>query len=119
MEPSVALMIEVTPGLPLPPWLPSGHVTVEPAPSFQIEPAAFVRYVVKFCVVPELSERRAIVIFVDGSFTPGLSAAIAGSFQVVMSPWKILASVGGVNFRGLVTPDTLYDTVMGAVTVGT
>ena len=50
----------------------------------------------KFWVVPELSDRRAMVIFVAGSFTPGLSAAIAASFQVVMLPWKIFAMVGAV-----------------------
>src|SRR4051812_35963806 len=107
-----------TPGLPFPPWLPSGQVTAEAVPSFQTDPAAFVRKPVKFWVVPELSDRRAIVIFVDGSFTPGLSVAIAASFHVLMSPWKISARVAAVNFNGFVTPDRLYDTVMGAVTVG-
>src|SRR4051794_26489450 len=119
MAPSVDFTIDETPGLPLPPWLPSGQVTVDPEPSFHTEPAAFARYPVKLCVVPELSERRAMVIFVDGSLTPALSAAMARSFQVVTSPWKIFASVAAVNFSGLLTLETLYDTVIGALTVGT
>ena len=64
---------------------------VEALPSFQALAAAFFRYSEKFCVVPEESERTAGVIAVHGRLTPGLSALIAGSFQVVMLPWKMFA----------------------------
>ena len=37
-------------------------------------------------MLPELSARCSVTIFVDGSDTPGLSLAIAGSFQVVILP---------------------------------
>ena len=82
-----------TPALPLPPWVPDGQLIVELAPSFQSAGAALVRKVVKFCVVPELSDRRATVMFVLGSVAFGLSAAIAGSFHFVIVSWKILAIV--------------------------
>ena len=45
-------------------------------------------------LVPELSERRTTVILIFGSFTPGFSAAMAGSFQRVILPRKMPASVG-------------------------
>ena len=86
-------------------------------PSVQVEGAAFVRKVVKFCVVPELSERCATVIVVLGSFAFGLSALIAASSQVVIWPWKILAIVSAESLRPF-TPGRLYDTVIGATTVG-
>ena len=44
----------------------------------------------KFCVVPEESERTAMVIGVLGRVTPGLSAAIAELFHVVILAWKML-----------------------------
>ncbi len=61
----------------------------------------------KLKVVPELSERWAIEIFVLGSETPGLSLAIAGSFQVVIWPMKILASVGPSMCSRFLTPGRL------------
>ena len=72
----------------------------------------------KFDVVPEPSLRWATTIGVLGRVAPGLSAAMAGSFQVVISPWKILASVFGLELAARSTPLRLYDTVMGAATVG-
>ena len=71
----------------------------------------------KFAVVPEPSERCTTVIFVLGSFALGFSAAIAGSSQVVITPWKILAVVSPESLRPF-RPETLYDTVIGATTVG-
>ncbi len=59
-------------------------------------------------VVPELSERWAIVIAVLGSDTPLLSAAIAGSFHLVICPMKIFASVGPSMCRRFLTPGRLY-----------
>ena len=49
----------------------------------------------KFAVVPESSERLTGVIAVSGSVASGLSAAIAGSFQVVIFWSKIPAIVSG------------------------
>ena len=37
-------------------------------------------------VVPEPSERRTTVMAASGSATPGFSAAIAGSFHLVILP---------------------------------
>ena len=52
-----------------------------------------VQYAVKFCVVPDESERTAMVIaWLGRPLLP--SAAIAGSFQLVILSEKILASVG-------------------------
>ena len=48
----------------------------------------------KFAVVPEESERWAMVIAVLGRLTPGLSAVIAGSFHVVILPEKMFAMTG-------------------------
>src|SRR5689334_1376414 len=93
-----------TPGFPLPPWVPDGQLIVLDAPSFQPAGSALARKVVKFCVVPELSERRATVIDVLGSVTPGLSAAIAGSFHFVIWAWKIFDRVVPENFSCFETP---------------
>ena len=58
--------------------------------------------------MPDPSERCAIVIFVDGSDTPLFSFAIAGSFQVVILPRKMLASVGPSMCNRFLTPGRLY-----------
>ena len=50
-------------------------------------------------VVPEPSERCTTVMPVAGSLTPGLSAAICGSFQVLIEPAKMLATTGPESFR--------------------
>ena len=50
-------------------------------------------------MVPEESERRAMVIAVLGSLTPELSDVIAGSFHFVILPWKMFAMTGGVSCR--------------------
>ena len=60
----------------------------------------------KLSVVPESSARCTAWMASDGSVTPGLSAAIAGSFQLAMVPAKIPASTCGVRIR-LSTPDRL------------
>src|ERR1700757_2950276 len=90
---------------------------VLPVPRVHVEGAALVRYKVKLAVVPDPSERCTLVIEVDGNLTPGLSAAMAGSSQVVILFWKIPAMVAGPSVS-LDTPDRWYDTVMGAATVG-
>ncbi len=60
----------------------------------------------KFCVVPDSSERLTGVMRVSGSSTPLLSLAIAGSFQVVISWLKILATVSASSFSSS-TPSRL------------
>src|ERR1700728_974089 len=106
MAPGVDLMICATPGLPLPARAVDGHLIVELLPSFHTLGTASLRNKVKFCVVPEESERTASVIAVLGRVTPGLSAAICGAFHLVIVPWKIPAMAAGSSFR-LVTPDRL------------
>ena len=68
-------------------------------------------------MVPEESERRAMVIGVLGRLTPGLCAAIAELFHVVILAWKMLAMTGADSFRFL-TPGRLYETVIGPITSG-
>src|SRR5450759_1011375 len=78
---------------------------------------AKLRYVVKLSVVPESSERKKTWIASDGNVTPLLSAAIAGSFHVLMSPWKIFAVTSAFR-TSLPTPERLYATAIGPVTMG-
>src|ERR1051325_759161 len=99
MAPLVPLMIWATPLLPLPPWVSAAQLTVEPESSVQTPGAAAFRNLVKFSVVPDPSDRWATTMAVDGSFTPGLSAAIALSFHVLICRWKILAIVSGESWR--------------------
>src|SRR4029450_1236026 len=66
MAPSVCLMIWATPVFFSAPWVPDGQATVSPLPSFQVDGAAAVRYLVKLLVVPEPSERWATVIDLSG-----------------------------------------------------
>src|SRR5579863_7227083 len=110
-------MVVATPPLPLAAWAVEGHLTVLLLPSAHALPTASCRNSVKFCVVPEESERTARVIGVLGRLTPGLSALIAGSFQVLIWPWKIFAIVVGSSFR-LLTPVRLYDNVIGPMMTG-
>ena len=117
MAPGVDLTICATPPLPLPPRLVAGQLMVEWLPSFHTVGAPSTRNWEKFAVVPEESERRAIVIAVLGRLTPGLIDLIAGSFHVVILPWKMSAMSVGVSFRFL-TPGRLYETVIGPITTG-
>ena len=91
--------------LPLFPTDDAGQLTVAPSPSFHCGDAA-VRYVVKFCVVPDESERRQIWMPVLGSVTPEFVALIDGSFHVVIEPSKMPAIVSGASFS-VFTPLTL------------
>src|SRR5215475_5891334 len=117
MAPGVDFTICATPPLPLPPRLEDGQLMVELVPSFHTLGTASWRNREKFAVVPEESERRAIVIAVLGSLTPGLTFAIAGSFHFVIFAWKMFAISVGVSFR-LLTPDRLYDIVIGPTMTG-
>src|SRR5262245_20218306 len=122
MAPGVDFTIWATPELPSPACVPAGHSSSEAAPSVHtpepLLPEAASRNLEKFSVVPEPSARRATTIAVSGRVTPGLSAAIAGSFQFLIWSWKILAIVSGLSFRSF-TSGRLYDIVIGAITVGT
>src|SRR5689334_7418351 len=115
MLPSVDWMICATPRLPLPAWVEESQFTVSPRPNVHVPTAALVRKPVKLLVVPEPSDRCTTVIDVLGRVTPGLSAAMAGSFQFLICTWKILASVAGLNWRSFWF-FTLNETVMGAAT---
>src|SRR6516225_7951475 len=112
MAPGVDLTIWATPALPWPARAVPGHLMVELLPSVHALPAAFSRYKEKFCVVPEESERTAMVIGVLGRLTPELSAVIAELFHDVIFPEKISARTVASSFR-LETPDRLYETVIG------
>ena len=76
-------------------------------------------------VVPDPSARWMTLIGVDGRFaaTSGLSAAIAGSFQVVILPRKMPAIVGPSRLRFVIgfvsTPATLKMTTTAPSAVGT
>src|ERR1700729_2931934 len=117
MAPEVDLTTCATPGLPLPARDVVGHLIVELLPSVHTLGTASLRNSVKFCVVPEESERTAMVIGVLGRLTPGLSALMAGSFHVLIWTWKIFAMVVASSFR-LLTPDRLYAIVIGPMMTG-
>src|SRR6266576_1528295 len=117
MEPGVDLTTCATPGLPLAARAVDGHLMVELLPRVQALPTASTRNSVKFAVVPEESERTARVIGVLGRLTPELSALMAGSFQVLILPWKMSATTFGSSFR-LLTPGRLYDIVIGPMMTG-
>src|SRR5260221_1709856 len=117
MAPGVDVMTCATPLFWLAAWAVEGHLMVELEPSVQALPAVFCRNREKFCVVPDESERTAIVIAVLGRLAPGLIALIAELFQDVILPWKMSAMTVGVSFR-LLTPDRLYAIVIGPITTG-
>src|SRR3974390_3475951 len=117
MAPLVLLMMVATPPLPLPPTEAEGQLIVDDEPSVHTPGALFTRNSEKFWVVPDESERRAMVMWVLGSVTPGFKAPMAGSFHVVIWAWKILAMVGPSSLR-FETPDRWYDMVIGAITTG-
>ena len=98
MAPGVACTACATPAdfcapSPAPPW------NSLPAPFVQAAGAAALRYFWKLSVVPEESERKIGVMAVSGSVAPAFSAAIAGSFHLVIWPWKILAMVSPLRTR--------------------
>src|SRR6516162_2299743 len=111
MAPGVDLMTCATPPLPLAACAVAGHLMIELLPSVQALGAASVRNLVKLAVVPEESERTAMAIAVLGRVTPELSAAMAGSFHLVILPSKMPAIVGADSCSGLLRPDRLYESV--------
>src|SRR5678815_103524 len=97
MLPGVDLTEPVTPSLPLPPR-PTGHLTLLPAPTLVFHSGeTLARKSVNTAVVPEPSERWTTVIAWSGSFEPGLAAAILGSFQRVILPRKISATLSELS----------------------
>jgi hypothetical protein len=60
---------------------------------------------VKFCVVPESSERCTGVMALLGSLAPEFCDAMAGSFHLVIFELKIFARVGASRTR-FYTPGT-------------
>ena len=104
MPPSVDFTPSETPeDFSLPSPLP---VQALPGSAVQLSGAAALRYFVKFSVVPDSSARKNTLIAVAGRVTPGLMAAIAGSFHVVVLPLKMSAATAGVMTR-LSRPATL------------
>src|SRR3954466_3816086 len=107
MAPSDCLIAAATPSLPLAP-VPVGHLTVlsAPTPDFQAELSS-ARKVVKPLVVPDSSERWTTVMVPLGRSVPALSLAIAGSFHLVILPWKMSARVWPSSLRPDFRPLTL------------
>src|SRR3954452_12332851 len=95
----------ITPDVP---WAPSPPLTGHRlSGSWDQAPCpALLSHSVKFLLVPESSERWTGTMRSAGRLVPGLSALIAGSFQSVMLPAKILAAVL-VYSCSLSTPETL------------
>ena len=114
MAPVVEAMALATPSLPCAPVPPGA---VHDLPPVKVQPPAAVRYLVKLSVVPEDSERCTVAMASVGRVTPGLTAAIALSFQLVILPPKMDTSSCGVRIS-LLTPDRLYDRAIGPVTIG-
>src|SRR6476620_8274219 len=115
MPPSWPFVAVATPAdFSLPSPLP---VHFLPVSEDQASGAAALRYFVKFSVVPDSSERKKTLIGVAGSVTPLLSAAMAGSFQVVILPTKIFVATSAWS-TSLSTPLTLEAMAMGPVTMG-
>src|SRR5690625_6966158 len=94
MVPLPPSTVEIMPEVPLPDWPPEiGQVST--GPWVQASAAVSERYSVKFSVVPESSERWTGTIGSSGRSASGLCSAMAGSFQLVMSPAKMPPSASG------------------------
>src|SRR6476661_4374052 len=97
MPPSVDLTAAATPAdFSLPSPLP---VHFLPGVAVHAMGAAAPRYLVKFSVVPDSSERKNTLIGSAGSVTPELMAAIALSSQLVILPLKAMAMGPGTVGR--------------------
>jgi len=97
----VWLIVLATAAFPLAPSeLLPGHWTAVPNPTwvFQVE-LMLQRYRVNMLVVPEPSERWTVVMAWFGRVVLGFRAVIAGSFQFVMVPRKMLAMTVPVRWR--------------------
>src|SRR5215211_9051325 len=85
--------------------------------SVQAPLPALERNFVVFSVVPDSSERKNTVMFALGRSTPEFSLAILGSFQLLMVPLKISASVSALS-TSLSTPSMWYAKAIGPTTMG-
>jgi len=102
-------MVLATAALPLAPReLVPGHWTAVPNPTwvFQVE-LTLQRYRVNMLVVPEPSDLWTVVMAWFGRVVLGLSAVIAGSFQLVMVPRKMLETTVPVKCKPVGTPGRL------------
>src|SRR3569833_1163085 len=99
MAPSPCLTPVETPSEPLRPWPPAADGQVLPPGNFHTSGAVASRNLVRLSVVPESSDRSSGLICVEGSFSPELSLAIAGSFHVLILPAKMPAIVLGASWR--------------------
>src|SRR5262245_48872071 len=107
-----------TPSLPLPPT-PTGQATELETPTLDLNSGEiFARKSTKMNVVPDPSERWTNVMSIEGRFTPGLSAARAGSFHFVTLPNTMSARTVPLNLSGVVTPGRLYTGTTAPSTVG-
>src|SRR3954470_21175195 len=79
--------------------------------AFHADGAAPARYFSKFSVVPDSSDRKNTLMAVLGRFAPEFSLAIAGSFQVLILPTKMLAMTSGVR-TSLSTPGAVEATAL-------
>src|SRR5215203_5841445 len=116
MVPLPPATAETTPDVP---WAASpmerGH---SPSGSdVQTSPAVAYRYSVKLVVVPESSARCTGVTARSGSVASVLSAAMAGSFHLVIVPANRPAMVAASRLSSS-TPSTLKITAMGETYVG-
>src|SRR4051812_16030230 len=116
MPPGALFTAAVTPSEPLAAW-PPGHCSSLPVPSFQSLGAVASRNFDRMSVLPELSERCTGRIGVFGSVVPALSAAIFGSFQVLIVPEKMPARTSGESLR-LCTPGRLYVKTIAPAVIG-
>src|SRR5919204_4163214 len=93
MRPLVVLRAPETPELPRAPT-PVGQSTATPLPTFVFHSGLTeFRYSVRLYVVPLLSERWMTVIPRSGRLLPLFCRLIAGSFQRLILPRKMFASV--------------------------
>src|SRR5699024_2054417 len=92
MVPGVEATAPATPSLPRAPS-PTPPANCLPAPPVHAPSEAASRYCWKLSVVPDSSERKITLIGWSGSSTPSFSAAIAGAFQDVVGPVKMVARV--------------------------
>src|ERR1700733_1325831 len=82
-------------------------VVLKPGDLPQPPGSCFDRYWVNTKVSPDPSERCSGTTGVAGRLTPGFSAAICGSFQVLMVPSYMAVSTLPLSFRCPVTPGRL------------
>src|SRR5918997_3861958 len=97
MVPGVFFSAEAIPSEPLAP-VPPGAFHALALPNVHSDSAVLLRYLVKLSVVPDSSDRCTVWIAVSGSVAPLLSAAIFGSFHLVIVPEKMPARVAGARW---------------------